>query len=451
MRFGDQIRFVRQNMKRNKTRLFMTVLATAMGCAFLTVLASVGFGLQQSMVNEITGDRLVTEIEIYDKNPEKFGADNHGIQKGDIDYFQSLPNVKAVTYRNYIQQGLEPSVDGVSVQANQKIGVDFEAEKLAGFKLSAGRAPESPNEIVIGYHLRQQPPKEDQPAGELPDAAEWLNKKMLLQVSYYEDGALAKKALEATIVGVTEKPTKEWRQDKDIYMGEEMLAQIEAITGTQRGELPYFELVPTKEQVEQAMADMPALTGVRQYQDVTVVAGNASKVKGLAETIREQGYYNHSIADELKQVNMLFTIMKVGLIFVGTIAVLIASIGIFNTMTMAVTERAQDIGIMKAIGAHPSIIRRVFLLESSLIGVFGAIIGTLVSYGISIVVNGGLPVVIELFMEEQIPADFRFSIIPPYLAVLTCVIAIGVALVSGQRPARRATRIDVLSALRREV
>ncbi|MHA6481886.1 ABC transporter permease [Paenibacillus sp. strain BS8-2] len=449
MKFGDQLQFVRQNMKRNKTRLFMTVLATAMGCAFLTVLASVGFGLQQSMVEEITGDRLVTEISIYDKNPDKF--ETRGIQNGDITYFSSLPNVKAVTYRNQIATNLDPSVDGAAVGVNQSISMDFEAEKTAGFKLSAGKLPEAPNEIVVGYHIRLEPPVEGQQAAELPDASEWIGKSMQLQVSYYENGQLAQKPLEALIVGVVEKPTREWNFDTNIYMGEGLLAQIEGITGTQLGQLPYFEETPTEEQLEEALASIPAPTGERQYQDVKVIAENASKVKGIAETIREKGYYNHSIADELKQVNMLFTIMKIGLIFVGTIAVLIASIGIFNTMTMAVTERAQDIGIMKAIGAHPSVIRRVFLLESGLIGVFGAIIGTLVSYGISIAVNTGLPIVIKMFMEEEIPANFRFSVIPPFLAVLTFVIALVVALVSGQRPARRATRIDVLSALRREV
>ncbi|MDQ6418828.1 FtsX-like permease family protein [Paenibacillus sp. LHD-117] len=449
MKFSDQLRFVRQNMKRNKTRLFMTVLATAMGCAFLTVLASVGFGLQQSVVEEVVGDRLVTEITIFDKNPDLF--DTQGIQNGDIDYFQSLPNVKAVTYRNYVQQWLEPNVDNVPVEVNQKIGMDFEAEKRAGFALGAGRLPEQPNEIVVGYHIREQMPKEGETSPPLPDASEWLDKTMKLQVSYYENGALAKKTIDAVIVGVAAKPTREWNLDKNLYFGEGLLEQIEAITGTQLGELPYFETTPTEEQVTEALANIAKPSAERNYQDVTVIAEDASKVKQVAEAIREKGYYNHSIADELKQVNMIFMIMKIGLIFIGTIAVLIASIGIFNTMTMAVTERAQDIGIMKAIGAHPSVIRRVFLLESSLIGLFGAIIGTVVSYGISIAVNGGLPFLIQMLMEEELPADFKFSIIPPFLAVLTCVIALGVALVSGQRPARRATRIDVLSALRREV
>lgn len=199
------------------------------------------------------------------------------------------------------------------------------------------------------------------------------------------------------------------------------------------------------------MAELPKPSDERRYNEVQVIAASAAGVKEIAETIREKGYMNHSIADELKQVNLMFMIMKIGLIFVGTIAVLIASIGIFNTMTMAVTERAGDIGIMKAIGAHPSVIRKIFLLESAIIGLLGAVMGTVVSYIISIVVNAGLPVLIGTLMEEEVPEGFLFSVIPPYLAILSCAIALGVAMLSGYRPAKRATRIDVLRALRRDM
>jgi acetoin utilization transport system permease protein len=153
----------------------------------------------------------------------------------------------------------------------------------------------------------------------------------------------------------------------------------------------------------------------------------------------------------VQQINVFFLIMKIGLIFVGAIAVLIASIGIFNTMTMAVTERAQDIGIMKAIGAHPSVIKRIFLLESAMIGIIGAVFGTVVAYGISVAVNAGLPALVSMAMGETLPEGFRFSIIPAYLALLACSISLAVAMLSGYRPAKRATAIDVLSALRRDI
>lgn len=449
MRFQDQLRFVRQNMKKNKTRLFMTVLATAMGCTFLIVLASVGFGLQQSMVDSIVGDRSVTAIDIYSKNPDKY--DDTNLYEEDITGFREMPNVKSVTYRNYIFQPLNPKLNGEEVGNDKMIQVDFQAEEQAGFALSAGRMPQQDNEIVIGYHIRDQLDEQGASSGFL-DAAEWLNETIILEASYYQNGEKKTQPIEVVVVGVTEKPTREWNLDKSIYVGVSMLELLEALTGTQNGELPYFEVEnPTAEQIEAAMASMPKPTESRSYGEVQVIADHAANVKGISEALREKGYFNHSIADELEQINLMFAIMKIGLIFVGTIAVLIASIGIFNTMTMAVTERAQDIGIMKAIGAHPSIIRKIFLLESGLIGLMGAALGTVVAYLISSAVNAGLPIVIKQFMEEEVPAEFLFSVIPPYLTALACGIALGVAILSGYRPALRATRIDVLSALRRDV
>ncbi|XEC93774.1 ABC transporter permease [Paenibacillus tarimensis] len=453
MKFGDKLRFVRQNMKKNKTRLFMTVLATAMGCAFLIVLASVGFGLQQSIVDNIVGDRLVTAVNIHGKETEGNQPD-HMINDEDIAYFREVANVKAVTYKNFIRQHLKPVVGDIEAGGGGAVQVDFEAETKAGFELYAGRMPQSEHEVIVGYHIRENEQfLRAEAAGKkpeevaLPDAKEWLNETMRLEVSYLENGEMRAEPVDVTIVGVAKAPSREWNKDNRVYIGKDLLEKIETLTKTQFGALPPAELAAD----EAALEALPKLTDKREYNEVQVIAERMNDVKAIAEQLRQKGYYNHSIANELEQVNMMFLIMKIGLIFVGTIAVLIASIGIFNTMTMAVTERAQDIGIMKAIGAHPSTIRKIFLLESSLIGLLGALIGTIVSYGISVVVNAGLPLLITSLMNERVPDDFRFSVIPPYLAAIACIISLFVALLSGSRPAKRATRVDVLRALRRDL
>ncbi|MFB9275697.1 ABC transporter permease [Cohnella cellulosilytica] len=444
MKFNDQVRFVRQNMKKNKTRLFMTVLATAMGCAFLIVLASVGFGLQKSIVDRAVGDRLVTAIDIYGIAAED-GVERQIDEKG-IAYLRSVDHVKAVTYRNNVRQTLRSSIDGTAITPGKVINVDFAAETKAGFELSAGRLPQADDEVVVGYHIRM-PAEGFNPGDELPSAEEWLGKTMSLEASQFEaDGIERKKSFSVKIVGIAAKPTREWLTDNSTYIGSAAMAEIEGFTGTQWGEQ---RIVPDKENPEGY--EPPGLQDPRQYNQIQVIADSARYVKDISEEIRGQGYFLYSVADDLKQINLMFFIMKIGLVFVGTIAVLIASIGIYNTMTMAVTERAQDIGIMKAIGAHPSAIRRIFLLESAMIGLLGALIGTAVAYVISIAVNAGLPLIIEGFMDEKVPDDFRFSLIPGYLAALSGLISLAVALLSGSRPARRATRIDVLRALRRDL
>lgn len=455
LKFTDQVRFVRQNMNKNKSRLFMTVLATAMGCAFLIVLASVGFGLQKSIVDKMIGDRLITAIDVWGK--ETGGKMVNEMSGDDISYLRSVNQVKAVTYRNHIRQPLIKTIDGTAIIGGGAIAVDFEAETKAGFGLSAGRLPQAADEIIIGYHIREndsEPAASGQTASssvqtkkEPIPAKDWIGKKMQLEVAHYVNGVEQKTPVTATIVGVTKEPTREWNKDKNIYMGEPLLQKIESITGTQFGAVQRPDAAKDEPNGRQSKS----LTEPRQYNQVQVIAGSAEYVKGIGEEIRSKGYLNHSIANELNQVNMVFLIMKIGLVFVGTIAVLIASIGIFNTMTMAVTERTQDIGIMKAIGAHPSAIRRIFLLESGLIGLLGTVIGIAVSYVLSIAVNSALPILIQSFLDEQVPDDFRFSHIPLLLTVIAAVISLGVAVLSGSRPAKRATKVDVLRALRRDV
>jgi len=152
-------------------------------------------------------------------------------------------------------------------------------------------------------------------------------------------------------------------------------------------------------------------------------------------------------------MNVFFLVLKIGLIFVGTIAVLIASIGIFNTMTMAVTERTREIGVLKAIGASPKLIQRLFLMESTFIGIFGTLIAVVISYAISFAANAALPLILKAATGEEAFAtnDITFSLIPWQLVIIAAAISVGVAMISGYRPARKATKIDVIQALRQEL
>ena len=95
MQFRDQIDFVRQHIKKNKMRVFMTVLAATMGTSFLIVLASVGFGLHETLREEILSNRKVTELEVYsdEMNQEK------------VDELKGREHVKAVVYRQFVIHG----------------------------------------------------------------------------------------------------------------------------------------------------------------------------------------------------------------------------------------------------------------------------------------------------------------------------------------------------------
>jgi acetoin utilization transport system permease protein len=451
MKLRDQFRFVQQNMKKNRTRVFMTILATAMGCAFLIVLASVGFGLQKSVVKEITEGGIVTQIDVYG---QETGDENgyRSLEDKDVQAFKKLEGVKAVTTRKMLQQEGTYSIGNYQL-STQTVVADFPSEKKAGFELAEGRLPAGKDEVVAGYHfplnlaIKGESKKEwfdekGQLKEEFRFTGELIGEKVNLTVQKLEGGKQIEKIIPVTIVGVTKKPTKEWQEDRSVYISEDILKEIEAFTGTPKG-----IVLDSNGEVDLTQLEANRNT----FDDVKIHAKNMEGVQVIADKLKEEKYATYSVVNELKQVNLMFAIAKVGLIFIGTIAILIASIGIYNTMTMAVTERAPDIGIMKAIGATPRTIKRIFLLESSYIGLIGALIGTLVSYGISYAVNFAIPLIIKQAFGEETPPDLIFSDIPLSLPIICMVICLGVTILSGLRPAQRATKVDVLKAMRREV
>jgi len=209
---------------------------------------------------------------------------------------------------------------------------------------------------------------------------------------------------------------------------------------------------------------LPELTGAYEanaeeipenftYTTTKIYTSSLEHVKSVTKDLKDMGYNVYSVSEQLEQIDVFFMAFKIGLIFVGTIAILISSIGIFNTMTMAVTERTREIGVMKAIGASPKLIQRLFLMESAWIGIIGTVLAVIISYAVSFLANWLLPMVVGAALGEDGLQDLSitFSLIPWQLVVLASAISIGVAMISGWRPARKATKIDVIQALRQEL
>ncbi|MFS0562510.1 FtsX-like permease family protein [Terribacillus sp. 179-K 1B1 HS] len=435
MTFGDKWRFVQQNMKKNKVRVFMTILAAAMGSCFLIVLASVGFGLHDSLIKDELESRAITKIDIYGTDDEE----QLGFTTDNIAELKQIEDVRAV---RQIQSLGETNfhLDGYTNEMPSAIAVDFESEKQAGLELGSGRLPEAENEIVVSSDFAALLGKDgladkDKYADDGTIKSEHryqedlLGKEIELEASTFpEDGSEPRTATEKVkIVGIEAAPANEYIYTNSVKTTPELKNKLDKTLGV------------TEEQ------------GDLLYDQVEVYAANAEAVEGILTTLEEKGYLAYSNLEELNNINILFNVVKAGLIIVGTIAVLIASIGIYNTMTMAVTERAPDIGIMKAIGANPKTIKQIFLMESTFIGLAGALIGTTVAYLISFIVNAGVPVILEQIFNEEIPSTLQLSSIPFLLVAISITICLIVTVLSGSRPAKQATNVDVLRALRREI
>lgn len=447
MKLKDRFLFVRQNIKKNRVRTFMTILATAMGCAFLIVIASVGYGLQQTIIDDTMEQQVVTQIDIH--GHEDKDGNYEPLNMKDITYLEDVEGVKAVTRKKQLQQIPTYKIADYQAEA-ETVVAHFPSEIKSGLALHEGKLPDAANEVIIGYNFSKyihsvSVSDEDiyDDEGNIKKEYQYndklVGKTIEMAVSKGEGDNKELHTIPVKIVGITEKPTREWMEDASVYISQDVLTEIEAFTGTPKGS-PYQD---------DEMQETDGLSNA--FDQVKVYAESLQKVEAISDKLEAGNYAIYSVVSEMKQINMLFTIAKAGLILVGTIAILIASIGIYNTMTMAVTERAPDIGIMKAIGANPKAIKQIFLLESSYIGVVGAAIGTIVAYGVSIVVNIGLPLILQTAFDEELPEGLKFSSIPVTLVLIAVGICLVVTILSGMRPAKRATQIDVLKAMRREV
>ncbi|MGP1909016.1 ABC transporter permease [Metabacillus sp. JX24] len=444
LKFRDQLSLVRRNMKKNRMRVFMTVLATTIGCAFLIVLASVGFGMQKSMQEELLTAQKLNEIQISGKETDA------GFEQGNdqqIKELEDTKNVAAVVRRSYAT---------TTGQTAAKLGdrtADFapllltnmENEFKANLKLDSGKAPENDREVIVGHHFaaslltdaerkkRDEQAENPEAAAEEPEGyqGELIGKEIVLTQTEQIEGKSETKSWTFTISGITKAPAKDYLQDATIYISDNWKEDMQGFA---------------------AKADAADEVEQQEYNEIKVYTASIEDVKGVTDSLKKKGYLVYSITEELENMNLFFNAFKAGLIFVGTVAVLIASIGIFNTMTMAVTERTQEIGIMKAIGAQPGVIRRIFLLESAFIGLLGALLGVIIAYAVSFAANFAIPLVLEAVSEGSMEGvDITFSYIPLSLVLIAGGISLGVALISGLRPAVKATNINVLSALRREL
>jgi putative ABC transport system permease protein len=189
-----------------------------------------------------------------------------------------------------------------------------------------------------------------------------------------------------------------------------------------------------------------ATSNAPTYSSVSVHVRSPKDVEAIEAAIKKMGFNTFSIIDATRSMRQFFAILDLFLGIFGSLALAVASIGIVNTLVMAILERRREIGIMKALGASDFDIKKIFFAEAGVMGLMGGAVGVALGWIIGHTINFGT----NIYLRRQSFPPEQIWFVPWWLVAGAIVFAVIVSLVSGLYPAIRAARLDPVQALRYE-
>lgn len=186
--------------------------------------------------------------------------------------------------------------------------------------------------------------------------------------------------------------------------------------------------------------------GITNYSQIKIVAKDQGSLPKIRRQIESMGYSTSSVADTVAQINNLFSTARSVLALLGLVALGVAALGMFNTLTVSLLERTREVGLMKAMGMRSSEVKELFLTESMIMGFFGGVMGLIVGSLFGKI----LGLIISIFTVFKGAGFVDISYIPlPFTAIIV-VLSLSVGVLTGTYPAKLATKISALNALRYE-
>jgi putative ABC transport system permease protein len=234
---------------------------------------------------------------------------------------------------------------------------------------------------------------------------------------------------EFTVVGVIRLPIPEERKDRydPLRIDGDVVVPLGLATAL------YFQ--------------MPGLER-RGVDQAVVLVDREENVKEVAGQIKALGLNHHTALEYIERERFMYLMIFGAMTCVAAVALLVAALGIANTMLMSVLERTREVGIMKAVGAANSHILGIFLIEGALIGLIGGGLGLALAWAASFPADAWVRSMVERDLKVELKESL--FVFPAWLSLTVVVFAVLVTTLAAVYPARRAARVDPVTALRHE-
>ena len=401
----DNIKLAFKNLKERKSRVFLTLLGIAIGIMAIVSLMGIGEGMQTAVVSELSSLSDIIIVTTGDISASPMGG---GFTGGIIEDFterdiEDISRIDGIESIDPVSAGMAFIEFNGELETVSLLGIDPERmSELFGIDFLGLEAGEfiregDQNKCIIGYNIAHE---------------------------YF---------------------------DADINVGNkiELNGQNFYVNGIYRKQGAGFS-TQTDDYIHLPFHDFEKITGNENVSGIIAKVSNVDLVESIASEIENAINENHgedfanavTMNSILESIQEVLSIISVVLIAIAGISLVVASIGIMNTMLTSVMERTHEIGIMKAIGARNTDIMSIFLIEGILISIIGGSIGITLGF----IGAEGFGKMSGGFMQG-VP-------LTPIITVTTIIIAITVAIlvgvISSLYPARKAAKMSPIEAVRYE-
>jgi len=384
-----------KNFTSKKLRSFLTVFGVVIGVSAVFFLLSFGLGIQGLVTTQVVGDKSLKSVDVTSPNSKIITLNNTSINA-----IKTYPHVEKVGVQ-YTFPGVA-SVSGGEIDA-VVYGVDQTYQELSSLITIAGRL------------LKKEDAK-----------AVVLNISALKALGVDDVGSAVGKELKVNI-----PLDRAEAKDKAITTSFTIVGVIDSGSGSEL-------YIPS------TLFDT---AGVPSYGQVKVVVDDLANIDGARKQIEANGFQTASLTDTLTEINDIFKFFNLVLVGFGSIGMIVAVLGMFNTLTISLLERTREIGLMMALGARRRDMRILFILEAALISIVGAVIGIAIAYIGGAIVN----LLINLNAQSRGVSQWFDLFATPLWSIAAVIgITVIVGLIVVYLPARRAERINPIDALRRE-
>ena len=398
MKIADIIYLSVRSFKTKRLRTALTILGVGVGISAVLFLVSLGYGLQNLILTQITSEDSLLSLDVSAGSSGLISLDQTSLDK-----FASVENVNEVSAMSNLSGQL--TLDEITGDAVVYV-IDESFLRLSGVKPQYGESFSDSNEPEI------------------------IISSIGAQLFDFEDpGDIIGKEIEITLFIST--------------IAEEEVEEVEVITLEQKFKVTgvisdensnYFFLPKT------LIGDVV----IEEFDQIKVKVSDGDYLEEVRNEIIEAGFLVTSLTDTIDQAKKIFKIIQIILGLFGLVALAVSAIGMFNTMTITLLERTNEIGIMRAIGVTKKDIIMLFLFESMVIGFLGGLSGIILGILSGEIFN----LVLNVFAKNLGSQALDLFYYPFWFILFIIIFSTIIGFLTGIYPSKRAGNLNPLDALR---